>query len=99
MGSIVGPTIAGFAMSNFGTSYLFVVTGGAHVCLILFALLRLKMRPAVAQADKVAFQAKPLARASTPETAALAGDESELEADQKAYAPEETSSGQQGVQN
>jgi MFS family permease len=99
MGSIVGPTIAGFAMSNFGTSYLFVVTGGAHVCLILFALLRLKMRPAVAQADKVAFQAKPLARASTPETAALAGDESELEADQKAYAPEETSSGEQGVQN
>lgn len=81
MGSIVGPTVAGFVMSNFGASYLFVVTGGAHVCLILFALVRLKIRPAVAQEDKTAFQAKPFARASTPETAALSADQSELDGD------------------
>ncbi|MFA8388003.1 MAG: MFS transporter [Pelagibaca sp.] len=82
MGSIVGPTIAGFAMASFGAPYLFAVTGVAHVCLILFALLRLKIRPAVAQADKVSFQAKPLARASTPETAALSADQAELDAHQ-----------------
>lgn len=81
MGSIVGPTIAGYVMTNYGVSYLFVVTGGAHVFLILFALLRLRLRPAVAQEDKIAFQAQPLARASTPETAALSADQAELDSD------------------
>lgn len=80
IGSIVGPTIAGFAMTSVGAPYLFAVTGAAHICLILFALLRLRIRAAVAQEDKVSFQASPLARASTPETAALSADQKELDA-------------------
>ena len=82
IGSIVGPTVAGFAMTEFGASTLFAVTGSVHVLLILFALLRLRIAPAVAPRDKIAFQAKPLARASTPETAALSADPTELDADQ-----------------
>jgi len=82
IGSIVGPTVAGFAMTEFGASTLFAVTGSVHVSLILFALLRLRIAPAVAPRDKIAFQAKPLARASTPETAALSADPAELDADQ-----------------
>jgi MFS family permease len=84
MGSIVGPTLAGFVMTNFGASSLFAVTGGAHICLILFALLRLRLRPSVAQKDKTAFKFKPLARASTPETAAFSADQDELDAQQGA---------------
>lgn len=82
IGSIVGPTVSGFVMTRFGASTLFAVTGAVHLSLILFALLRLRIAPAVASRDKVAFQAKPLARASTPETAALSADPAELNADQ-----------------
>lgn len=82
IGSIIGPTVAGFAMTSFGAATLFAVTGGAHVLLLLFALLRLRIAPAVASADKVAFQARPPARASTPETAAFSADQAELDADQ-----------------
>ena len=82
IGSIIGPTIAGFAMTSFGAVSLFTITGAAHLLLILFALLRLKIAPAVAPENKIAFQSQPLARASTPETAALAANQTELDADQ-----------------
>ncbi|QFS83962.1 putative MFS-type transporter YcaD [Roseivivax sp. THAF40] len=75
VGSIVGPTVAGFAMTGIGTASLFWVTGSAHVLLILFALLRIRTRAAVAPEDKTAFRAAPSTRATTPETAVLAGDD------------------------
>ena len=90
IGSIIGPTIAGFAMTSFGAESLFAVTGSAHILLILFALLRLKIAPAVKPENKVAFQAKPLARASTPETIALAADQAELDAN---FDPDKTEQG------
>ncbi len=91
VGSIVGPTIAGFAMTSFGPASLFGITGVAHILLILFAVLRLKTAPPVTAENKVAFQAQPLARASTPETAALAAKQTELDASQPvAEAPTQT---------
>jgi len=81
VGSIIGPTIAGFAMSSYGAPSLFAVTGAAHILLILFALVRLRTAPAVAPADKGSFQQIPLARSLTPETAALAANEAELKSD------------------
>jgi len=72
VGSIIGPTIAGFAMTRYGTSSLFWTTAAAHVLMLLFALLRLRARAAVPAEDKTAFRAAPLARGTTPETAALA---------------------------
>ncbi len=87
IGSIIGPTVAGFAMTTLGSAALFAVTGAAHLLLILFAIFRLRIAPAVASADKVAFQAKPFARASTPETAALAANQAEFDADQSQKPP------------
>ena len=67
---------------NVGAVSLFAVTGIAHIFLIAFAIWRLKHAPEVAKEDKVSFQAKPMVRASTPETAALGADQAELDADQ-----------------
>lgn len=88
IGSIIGPTVAGFAMTAFGASMLFAVTGTVHIALILFALLRLRVAPAVATEDKIAFQVTPLARASTPETAVLGADQTELDTVQPEYSTE-----------
>jgi len=82
LGSIVGPSIAGFAMTSFGSASLFAVTGSAHILLILYALVRLRSAPSVRPENKVTFQASPMARASTPETVALAADQGELDAHQ-----------------
>jgi len=92
LGSILGPTLAGFAMSSYGASSLFAITGVAHIFLILFALFRLKYAPAVAQENKGSFQMSPMARASTPETAALGANQAELTADRAAdpNQPDET---------
>ena len=81
IGSIFGPTFAGFTMTAYGTPSLFAVTGAAHSLLLVFALLRLKYAPAVAAEDKGSFQAQPIGLALTPETAALAANEAELTAD------------------
>lgn len=81
IGSIVGPTIAGFAMTSYGASSLFAVTGVSHILLVLFALLRLRYASPVAAEKKGSFQVSPMARVSTPETAALAADQAELSAD------------------
>lgn len=81
IGSIIGPTIAGFSITTYGAASLFAVTGIAHALLIIFALIRLRSAPTVAFEDKVSFQATPPARASTPETAALAADQAELDAE------------------
>jgi MFS family permease len=94
IGSIIGPTVAGLAMTAFGSATLFAVTGAAHMLLILFAIFRLRTAPAVAAEAKVAFQAKPFARASTPETAALAANQAELDAGQSEASVIETASEQ-----
>ncbi|MGJ8622612.1 MAG: MFS transporter [Yoonia sp.] len=80
IGSIFGPTLAGYAMTTFGAPTLFAVTGVAHVLLVLFALVRLKYAPAVASADKGTFQAQPMGRGTTPQTAVLAANADELQA-------------------
>lgn len=72
LGSIAGPALAGVGMTFTGSQGLFFVTGLAHVAMISFAALRIRARAPVAGDDKVAFKPAPTARASTPETAALA---------------------------
>ena len=80
IGSIFGPTAAGLAMSEFGEASLFMVTGTAHILLILFALVRLRFAPSVASEEKGSFQLTPHAPVSTPETASFGADEDELNA-------------------
>jgi len=72
VGTIVGPTLAGFAMTSFGNSSLFWITATAHILIILFAIVRLRVRTAVPEEEKSAFRASPMGRSATPETSALA---------------------------
>jgi hypothetical protein len=70
-------------MTSFGETMLFAVTAAAHIGVVGFALIRLKYAPAVAAEKKGSFQATPMGRASTPETAALAANAEEFSAEQK----------------
>lgn len=79
MGSIVGPLVAGIAMTALGSRGLFVITVCAHVVLIAFTIWRISARASVPDNEKTAFQASIPARGSTPETAALASGESRTE--------------------
>ena len=67
-------------MTSYGLTKHFAITGIAFICLILFALVRLRIAAAVTQDNKVAFQVTPLAGALTPERAALAAGQAELDA-------------------
>ncbi|MDC0739410.1 MFS transporter [Cognatishimia sp. SS12] len=88
IGSIIGPTIAGFAMSSLGEFSLFLTTGAAHVMLVLFAAVRIKLK--AAPEHKGSFQAAPMARVSTPETVAMAAEEAELQGqDREGYPADE----------
>ena len=75
IGSIVGPTLAGFAMSNIGASSLFIVTAFAHILMAAFTVFRVLTKEALPEDEKGSFQATPLGRAVTPETANLATEE------------------------
>ncbi len=70
LGSIFGPLIAGWGMTNHGERALFVVTSSAHVLIIGFAIIRiLTSRPP--QEDKTSFVRVGSTRAITPQTAVL----------------------------
>ncbi|MFV0360995.1 MFS transporter [Tropicimonas sp.] len=77
VGSIIGPLIAGAAMNSLGPRGLFLTTISAHVLIIAFTVWRIGRRAAVADDEKGHFQVTMPARASTPETAALASGEDE----------------------
>jgi MFS family permease len=79
VGSILGPLVAGVAMSGIGAQGLFVTTIAAHVLMIGFTILRIARRAPVESQDKASFQVSPPARAVTPETAALAAGEGEAQ--------------------
>ncbi|MEE4121370.1 MAG: MFS transporter [Paracoccaceae bacterium] len=80
LGSIVGPLVAGVAMTGRAPSLLFAITATAHVGIVLFALWRMRRRAEVPQEEKADFIASPPARIATPETAVLAATEAEAEA-------------------
>jgi len=75
VGCIFGPLISGFAMAEFGSSGLFMTSFAAHVLIVLFTIWRIAKSAPVAEADKVAFVAAPLARTTTPETVAMQFEE------------------------
>jgi MFS family permease len=75
VGSIIGPLVAGIGMSSIGDSGLFLTSIAAHGCLIVFAIWRISIRAAVAGKHKGGFAISPQARASTPQTAVLAGED------------------------
>ena len=70
-GSIVGPTVAGWAMSEIGFRALFAVTACSHGIVILYTIWRISRRQAVADAEKSSFQPINAGRTSNLQTAEL----------------------------
>jgi MFS family permease len=75
LGSIVGPLVAGVAMTDRSPTLLFAITAAAHLGIVLFALWRMRRRADLPTAEKGDFVATPPARLSTPETVVLAQGE------------------------
>jgi len=71
IGAIAGPMIAGTGMYVGGPAGLFLTTFCAHMLLVAFGIWRIRERDTVSDENKVQFQYAPLARTSTPETAAF----------------------------
>lgn len=71
IGSILGPTIAGWAMEDIGIRALFVVTSASHGVVILYTLWRISRRQAVTGDDKSNFQPINAGRTSNLQTAEL----------------------------
>lgn len=71
VGSIIGPLIAGTAMSLSGPEGLFVTLVGAHICLLAFTLWRISVRDAVPVEQRDLYVTVPVARYSTPESLAM----------------------------
>lgn len=68
IGSIIGPTVAGWAMSEIGLRALFAVTSLSHVMVILYTLWRMTKRQAVAEDGKSSFQPLNAGRTSSLQT-------------------------------
>lgn len=79
VGSIIGPLVAGWAMSAFGSQGLFLTTAVAHVLIILQAIYRISKRAPIALEEKSGFKAGPLSRGTTPQTIALSATEAEVD--------------------
>jgi len=77
IGSIVGPFIAGLALTLFGPMALFSTLLAAHLFIVIFAMLRMWRREQVGSEDKASFQNIPFARNTTPETEVLADRENQ----------------------
>lgn len=71
LGSIIGPLLAGAAMSNTGPEGLFVTLLTAHITLLAFTIWRVMQRAPVPLEDREPFVNVPLARLSTQETMAM----------------------------
>ncbi|MGB7431778.1 MAG: MFS transporter, partial [Ahrensia sp.] len=71
VGSIIGPLIAGAAMSLSGPEGLFMTLVGAHICLLAFTLWRISVRDAVPVDQRDVYVTVPVARYSTPESLAM----------------------------
>jgi MFS family permease len=89
LGSIVGPIVAGAAMSTVGPTGLFMTIAAAHVLMVLQAIWRISRRPPVPQEEKVDFMPVPGVRSTTPETAVLAASDEEVARAREDSAPDD----------
>lgn len=71
IGSIIGPTVAGWMMSEVGLRALFYVTSISHGIMILYTIWRISRREAVSDEGKSAFQPINIGRPSNLQTAVI----------------------------
>ncbi|MBR0558203.1 MFS transporter [Ciceribacter sp. L1K23] len=73
IGTIIGPTLGGPVMTQFGPYTLFAVTAIAHIALATYAIFRSRLRAAIPIDSRETFSSAPMAThpMSTPESLAL----------------------------
>ena len=71
IGTIIGPTVGGFAMSSGGPHLLFAVTAAAHLGVAVYAIIRSRRRAAIPVGARENFSSLPSSRQATPESIAL----------------------------
>lgn len=70
IGTVIGPTISGPVMSWLGPHSLFLVTGFAHVAIVIYAMIRSRIRKSVPVEGRETFTAT-AGHLTTPESLAL----------------------------
>ncbi len=71
IGSIIGPTLAGWAMETVGSRALFLTTAVSHGMVIVYTLWRISRRKPVAEVEKTSFQPINAGRPSSLQTVEL----------------------------
>ncbi|NNE52734.1 MAG: MFS transporter [Sulfitobacter sp.] len=75
IGSIVGPTVAGWAMETVGNRALFLTTALSHGVVILYTLWRISRKAAVPEREKSSFQPINVGRTSSLQTVEFSQNE------------------------
>lgn len=70
IGTVIGPTIGGPVMASFGPHALFLVTGFAHVAIVVYAMIRSRIRKFVPIDEREVFTAT-AGHLTTPESLTL----------------------------
>lgn len=65
-GTMGGPMLAAWLIQAYGPDGIFIATGGAHLALLLYTLVRVLRRSARPADERPDFQAVPMARTQTP---------------------------------
>lgn len=71
IGTVIGPTIGGPVMTAFGPYSLFLVTGFSHVALVIYAMIRSRIRKAVPIEARETYTATSAGPLTTPESLTL----------------------------
>ncbi len=71
IGTVIGPTIGGPVMTVLGPYALFLVTGFAHVFVVIYAMIRSRIRKAVPAGNRESFTATGAGPLTTPESLTL----------------------------
>ena len=71
IGTVIGPTIGGPVMTAVGPYSLFLVTGFSHVALVVYAMIRSRIRKAVPVAERESYMPTSAGPMTTPESLTL----------------------------
>ncbi len=70
-GTMGGPMLAAWLIEAYGPDGVFIATGGAHLALLIYTLVRVSLRSARPADERPDFQPVPLARMQTPASVTL----------------------------
>jgi len=71
IGTVIGPSVGGPIMQNFGPYALFGVTAAAHALLVVYAIIRSKLRAPIPVGERGAYSSVSSGTQTTPESLTL----------------------------